>query len=76
MVVDWKWKYKQTYALEGSCPGEQYFHPQTFIIDTTFCGDWAGQVFGPPGGPYGLYVSSVFLAFLLVQLKTQNLSES
>eukprot|EP00392_Amoebophrya_sp_AT5.2_P018358 g18878.t1 len=42
-----------TFPLGANCQAEQFFHPQTFIIDTTFCGDWAGSVFAPPGGPYG-----------------------
>ncbi|CAD7936536.1 unnamed protein product [Amoebophrya sp. A25] len=43
-----------TFPLESKCQGGTFFKPQTFIIDTTFCGDWAGQAFAPPGGPYGL----------------------
>ncbi|CAD7947837.1 unnamed protein product [Amoebophrya sp. A120] len=32
----------------STCPAEKYFSAQQFIIDTTFCGDWAGATF--PGG--------------------------
>ncbi|CAD7972658.1 unnamed protein product [Amoebophrya sp. A120] len=42
-----------TFPLEGNCPMANYFSPQTFIVDTTFCGEWAGSIFAPPGGPYG-----------------------
>ncbi|KAL5363604.1 concanavalin A-like lectin/glucanase domain-containing protein [Aspergillus floccosus] len=32
--------------LQGSCNFHERFKSQKFIIDTTFCGDWAGGVFG------------------------------
>ncbi|KKK16450.1 hypothetical protein AOCH_005856 [Aspergillus ochraceoroseus] len=32
--------------LEGTCDFSQRFSSQKFILDTTFCGDWAGNVFG------------------------------
>lgn len=31
--------------LQGSCDFSQRFKAQKFILDTTFCGDWAGNVF-------------------------------
>ncbi|EAW18996.1 putative GPI anchored endo-1,3(4)-beta-glucanase [Aspergillus fischeri NRRL 181] len=31
--------------LQGSCDFAERFKAQKFIIDTTFCGDWAGNVF-------------------------------
>ncbi|GFF67597.1 probable endo-1,3(4)-beta-glucanase NFIA_089530 [Aspergillus lentulus] len=31
--------------LQGSCDFGERFKAQKFIIDTTFCGDWAGNVF-------------------------------
>jgi hypothetical protein len=37
-----------------NCASDTYFYPQTFIIDTTFCGDWAGNAYAPEGGPSGL----------------------
>ncbi|KAJ9302065.1 CAZyme family GH16 [Paecilomyces variotii] len=32
--------------FQGSCNMTEEFLAQTFIFDTTFCGDWAGNVFG------------------------------
>ncbi|GFF44759.1 probable endo-1,3(4)-beta-glucanase NFIA_089530 [Aspergillus udagawae] len=37
--------------LQGSCDFAERFKAQKFIIDTTFCGDWAGNVFGESGCP-------------------------
>ncbi|KAL4807938.1 concanavalin A-like lectin/glucanase domain-containing protein [Aspergillus unguis] len=37
--------------LQGSCNFEERFTHQKFILDTTFCGDWAGGVFGDSGCP-------------------------
>ncbi|KAL4966110.1 putative GPI anchored endo-1,3(4)-beta-glucanase [Aspergillus stella-maris] len=37
--------------LQGSCNFEERFTHQKMILDTTFCGDWAGGVFGDSGCP-------------------------
>ncbi|KAF5863751.1 hypothetical protein ETB97_009386 [Aspergillus alliaceus] len=37
--------------LQGTCNFHDRFKSQKFIIDTTFCGDWAGGVFGDSGCP-------------------------
>lgn len=37
--------------LQGSCNFHERFKSQKFIIDTTFCGDWAGGVFGDSSCP-------------------------
>ncbi|GIJ98291.1 hypothetical protein Aspvir_000407 [Aspergillus viridinutans] len=37
--------------LQGSCDFSERFKAQKFIIDTTFCGDWAGNVFGESNCP-------------------------
>ncbi|RHZ58936.1 putative GPI anchored endo-1,3(4)-beta-glucanase [Aspergillus thermomutatus] len=37
--------------LQGSCDFSERFKAQKFIIDTTFCGDWAGGVFGESNCP-------------------------
>lgn len=37
--------------LQGSCDFHERFKSQKFILDTTFCGDWAGGVFGDSGCP-------------------------
>lgn len=42
-----------SFPLGIHCPASNYWAPQTFIINTALCGDWAGNAFGPPGGPYG-----------------------
>jgi len=40
------------FQLEGNCPGG-HFGPQQVIINLTFCGDWAGGVFGQMCGGLG-----------------------
>ncbi|EAW14286.1 putative GPI anchored endo-1,3(4)-beta-glucanase [Aspergillus clavatus NRRL 1] len=37
--------------LQGTCDFAERFKEQKFILDTTFCGDWAGNVFGESGCP-------------------------
>ncbi|RDW78926.1 putative GPI anchored endo-1,3(4)-beta-glucanase [Aspergillus mulundensis] len=37
--------------LQGSCNFKERFTHQKLILDTTFCGDWAGGVFGDSGCP-------------------------
>ncbi|KAF7588261.1 hypothetical protein BBP40_005947 [Aspergillus hancockii] len=37
--------------LQGTCNFHERFQSQKFILDTTFCGDWAGGVFGTSGCP-------------------------
>ncbi|KAJ5123761.1 hypothetical protein N7448_009858 [Penicillium atrosanguineum] len=37
--------------VEESCDVATSFKAQSFIFDTTFCGDWAGGVFGESGCP-------------------------
>ncbi|RHZ72776.1 hypothetical protein CDV55_107209 [Aspergillus turcosus] len=37
--------------LQGSCDFSQRFKAQKFILDTTFCGDWAGNVFAESSCP-------------------------
>ncbi|CAG8150962.1 unnamed protein product [Penicillium salamii] len=37
--------------VEESCDVANAFKSQSFIFDTTFCGDWAGGVFGDSGCP-------------------------
>ncbi|PLB47399.1 hypothetical protein P170DRAFT_413315 [Aspergillus steynii IBT 23096] len=37
--------------LQGTCDFHERFKSQKFILDTTFCGDWAGGVFGDSGCP-------------------------
>jgi hypothetical protein len=37
--------------LQGTCNFHERFKSQKFILDTTFCGDWAGGVFGTSGCP-------------------------
>lgn len=37
--------------LQGTCDFGERFKSQKFILDTTFCGDWAGGVFGDSGCP-------------------------
>ncbi|XHG03803.1 hypothetical protein AWENTII_007091 [Aspergillus wentii] len=37
--------------MQGGCDVEKRFTAQKFILDTTFCGDWAGGVFGESGCP-------------------------
>ncbi|KAL4882701.1 concanavalin A-like lectin/glucanase domain-containing protein [Aspergillus karnatakaensis] len=37
--------------LQGSCNFEERFTHQKLILDTTFCGDWAGAVYGDSGCP-------------------------
>ncbi|KAL4921366.1 endo-1,3(4)-beta-glucanase xgeA [Aspergillus aurantiobrunneus] len=37
--------------LQGSCNFAERFTHQKLILDTTFCGDWAGGVFGDSGCP-------------------------
>ncbi|KAL2008411.1 hypothetical protein VTN00DRAFT_6605 [Thermoascus crustaceus] len=37
--------------FEGSCDIGNEFQEQKFIFDTTFCGDWAGGVYGSSGCP-------------------------
>lgn len=37
--------------LQGSCNFKERFTHQKMILDTTFCGDWAGGVFGDSGCP-------------------------
>lgn len=37
--------------FEGSCDIGNEFQAQQLIIDTTFCGDWAGGVYGSSGCP-------------------------
>ncbi|KAL4891808.1 concanavalin A-like lectin/glucanase domain-containing protein [Aspergillus ambiguus] len=37
--------------LQGTCNFHERFKSQKFILDTTFCGDWAGGVFGDSGCP-------------------------
>ncbi|GAB1199634.1 hypothetical protein APSETT444_008991 [Aspergillus pseudonomiae] len=37
--------------LQGTCDFGARFKSQKFILDTTFCGDWAGGVFGDSGCP-------------------------
>ncbi|KAE8356403.1 putative endo-1,3(4)-beta-glucanase [Aspergillus coremiiformis] len=37
--------------LQGTCDFHERFKSQKFIFDTTFCGDWAGGVFGTSGCP-------------------------
>ncbi|KAF7169730.1 hypothetical protein CNMCM5623_002382 [Aspergillus felis] len=37
--------------LQGSCDFSERFKAQKFIFDTTFCGDWAGGVFGESSCP-------------------------
>ncbi|BDD61011.1 hypothetical protein MPDQ_005838 [Monascus purpureus] len=39
------------FRLEDSCKVSEQFLSQQFIIDTTFCGDWAGGVFLNSGCP-------------------------
>jgi len=33
------------FSLDGECPAS-HFHDHTMVINLTFCGDWAGAVFG------------------------------
>lgn len=37
--------------VKEGCDVANVFKPQSFIFDTTFCGDWAGGVFGKSGCP-------------------------
>ncbi|PKY01771.1 hypothetical protein P168DRAFT_241808, partial [Aspergillus campestris IBT 28561] len=37
--------------LQGSCDIAARFKPQKFILDTTFCGDWSGNVYGDSSCP-------------------------
>lgn len=37
--------------VKEGCDVANVFKPQSFIFDTTFCGDWAGGVFGNSGCP-------------------------
>lgn len=37
--------------LQGSCDFQERFTHQKLILDTTFCGDWAGGIFGEGGCP-------------------------
>ncbi|KAL4868732.1 concanavalin A-like lectin/glucanase domain-containing protein [Aspergillus spectabilis] len=37
--------------LQGTCNFEERFSHQKLILDTTFCGDWAGNVYGDSGCP-------------------------
>lgn len=37
--------------LQGSCNFKERFTHQKMILDTTFCGDWAGGIFGDSGCP-------------------------
>ncbi|KAL3459292.1 concanavalin A-like lectin/glucanase domain-containing protein [Aspergillus heterothallicus] len=37
--------------LQGSCNFEERFTHQKLILDTTFCGEWAGAVYGDSGCP-------------------------
>ncbi|KAL2813482.1 concanavalin A-like lectin/glucanase domain-containing protein [Aspergillus cavernicola] len=37
--------------LQGGCNFEERFTHQKLILDTTFCGEWAGNVYGDSGCP-------------------------
>ncbi|KAL3477302.1 concanavalin A-like lectin/glucanase domain-containing protein [Aspergillus californicus] len=37
--------------LQGSCNFQERFTHQKIILDTTFCGEWAGAVYGDSGCP-------------------------
>ena len=37
--------------VKDGCDVANSFKPQSFVFDTTFCGDWAGGVFGKSGCP-------------------------
>ncbi|KAI9375460.1 concanavalin A-like lectin/glucanase domain-containing protein [Aspergillus egyptiacus] len=37
--------------LQGGCDFQERFTHQKLILDTTFCGDWAGNVYGDSGCP-------------------------
>ncbi|KAL2802844.1 concanavalin A-like lectin/glucanase domain-containing protein [Aspergillus granulosus] len=37
--------------LQGSCNFQERFTHQKLILDTTFCGEWAGAVYGDSGCP-------------------------
>ncbi|KIA75989.1 Endo-1,3(4)-beta-glucanase xgeA [Aspergillus ustus] len=37
--------------LQGSCDFQERFTHQKLILDTTFCGEWAGAVYGDSGCP-------------------------
>ncbi|OQE25095.1 hypothetical protein PENSTE_c006G03686 [Penicillium steckii] len=37
--------------VQDACDVANSFKPQSFIFDVTFCGDWAGGVFGESGCP-------------------------
>ncbi|KAJ5467864.1 hypothetical protein N7475_005616 [Penicillium sp. IBT 31633x] len=37
--------------VQESCDIEKAFKPQSFVFDVTFCGDWAGGVYGDSGCP-------------------------
>ncbi|KAL2870600.1 putative GPI anchored endo-1,3(4)-beta-glucanase [Aspergillus lucknowensis] len=37
--------------LQGTCNFEERFTHQKLILDTTFCGEWAGNVYGDSGCP-------------------------
>jgi hypothetical protein len=45
------WGSPSAYFPSTNCPMSQMFGPHNIIIDLTFCGDWAGAVYGSSGCP-------------------------
>lgn len=42
---------KPSANFQGSCDIDKHFKDHSFVFDTTFCGDWAGNVYGSSGCP-------------------------